>query len=113
MGEIISGGSPPNTDAVQERAAGAASGFRSLGVDRGDTVALYLRNDLAFFEASYAAGLIGAYPTPVNWHYTMDEVRYLIQDSGARVVLVHADLAKLIPPTLSKTATVLVVGVPP
>ena len=75
-----------------ERAARAASGLASLGVGRGDTVAVYLRNDFPFFEASFAAGLLGAYPTPVNWHYTEDEARYLFENSGARAIVIHADL---------------------
>ena len=84
MGEIISGERRIDSQALAERAARAASGLASLGVGRGDTVAVYLRNDLPFFEASYAAGLLGAYPTPVNWHYTEDEARYLFENSGAR-----------------------------
>lgn len=75
MGEVISGGRRISTEALLERSARAAAGLASLGVGRQDTVAVYLRNDIAFFEASYAAGLIGAYPTPVNWHYTEDEAR--------------------------------------
>ena len=27
-----------------------------------------LRNDFAFFKASYAAQRLGAYSVPVNWH---------------------------------------------
>ena len=80
---------------------------------RGDTVALYLRNDLPFFEASYAAGLIGAYPTPVNWHYTPDEAAYLFENSGARAIVIHADLIAPIRAALPDGVPVLVVPTPP
>lgn len=113
MGEIITASGRISTAMVQERAARAASGFASLGVGCGDTIALYLRNDVCFFEASYAAGLVGAYPTPVNWHYAEEEVSYLIKNSGARVIVVHADLTKLLPSTVPQEVAVLVVGVPP
>lgn len=113
MGEIITVSRRISTEILQKRAARAASGFASLRIGRGDTVALYLRNDICFFEASYAAGLVGAYPTPVNWHYTEEEVRYLIENSGARVIVVHADLTKLLPSTLPQGTAVLVVGVTP
>ena len=63
MGELISGARRLSSEALTERAARAASGLRSLGIGRGDLVALYLRNDFPFFEASAAAGLVGAYPT--------------------------------------------------
>ena len=73
MGGLISGARRLGPEALADRAARAAAGLAGLGIGSGDLIALYLRNDLPFFEASAAAGLIGAYPTPVNWHYTPDE----------------------------------------
>ncbi|MFI4975472.1 MAG: acyl-CoA synthetase [Caulobacterales bacterium] len=113
MGEIISGARRLSTAALGERAARAASGLASVGVGRGDTVAVYLRNDLPFFEASYAAGLIGAYPTPVNWHYTEDEARYLFENSGARAIVIHADLVESVRAAFPPGVPVLVVETPP
>src|SRR5438270_7749055 len=91
MGVIVSGERRLSTETLAERAARAAAGLKSLGVGKGDLVALYLRNDFAFFEASAAAGLLGAYPTPVNWHYTAGEARYLFENSGAKAIVIHAD----------------------
>jgi long-chain acyl-CoA synthetase len=113
MGEIISGERRITTEAVLERAARAASGLASLGVSRGDTVAVYLRNDIAFFEASYAAGFLGAYPTPVNWHYTEDEARYLFENSGARAIVIHADMIEPVRAALPPGVPVLAVETPP
>jgi acyl-CoA synthetase (AMP-forming)/AMP-acid ligase II len=53
---------------------------------------LYLRNDIAYFEAVFGAGMLGIYPVPVNWHYTPDEAHYLLTDSGVKLLLIHADL---------------------
>ncbi|HVN02333.1 MAG TPA: acyl-CoA synthetase [Caulobacteraceae bacterium] len=92
MGVISSGERQLTTEQLTARAAKAASGFIAEGVAPGDTVALYLRNDLAYFEASFGASQAGAFPVAVNWHYTEDEARYLFTDSGARVVVIHADL---------------------
>jgi long-chain acyl-CoA synthetase len=113
MGEVISGDRRLSTVALMERAARAASGLESVGVRRGDTVALYLRNDLPFFEASFAVGLIGAYPTPVNWHYTEDEARYLFENSGARAIVIHADLLGPVRSAIPQGVPVLVVETPP
>jgi long-chain acyl-CoA synthetase len=113
MGEVISGERRLQTAPLMERAARAASGLESLGVGRGDTVALYLRNDLPFFEASYAAGLIGAYPTPVNWHYTEDEARYLFENSGARAIVIHADVLGPVRSAIPSGVPVMVVETPP
>jgi long-chain acyl-CoA synthetase len=113
VGEIVSGARRLSSEALGVRAAKAAAGLASLGVGPGDGVALYLRNDIAFFEAAFAAGLRGAYAVPVNWHYTKPEASYLFRDSGVRAVVIHADLlapiAKVIPPEVK----VLVVATPP
>jgi len=112
MGEIVSGARRVPTEVVLERAARAAAGLASLGVGRGDTVALYLRNDIPFFEASYAAGLLGAYPTPVNWHYTEDEARYLFENSGAKAIVIHADMLPPIAAAVPAGVPVLMVETP-
>ncbi|ACG77147.1 acyl-CoA synthetase (AMP-forming)/AMP-acid ligase I [Phenylobacterium zucineum HLK1] len=112
MGELTSGARRLPMGDLQQRAARAAAGLASLGVGRGDLVALYLRNDFPFFEASFAAGLIGAYPTPVNWHYTADEARYLFENSGAKAIVIHADLIEGIREALPPGVPVLAVATP-
>ena len=77
---------------LDARAQKVATGFESLGVGNGDGIAVYLRNDLPFFEASFGASAIGAYTIAVNWHCTPEEARYIFEDSGAKVVVIHADL---------------------
>ena len=91
-GLILSGARTLKQSVMLERAARAASGFASLGIGENGAVALVLRNDFAFFEAAMGAGLIGAYAVPVNWHFKADEAGYIIQDCGAKAVVVHADL---------------------
>lgn len=113
MSEIISGARRLDSAALQARAARAAAGLTALGVGPGDLIALYLRNDLPFFEASTAAGLIGAYPTPVNWHYAPPEARYLFENSGAKAILIHADLVEPIRSALPEGVPVLAVPTPP
>jgi long-chain acyl-CoA synthetase len=114
MGVITSGTRELTTEQLAERAARAAAGFQALGVARGDTVALYLRNEIAYFEASFGASQIGAYPVAVNWHYTEDEARYLFNDSGAKVVVIHADLfTDAVRRALPQGVTVLVAETPP
>jgi long-chain acyl-CoA synthetase len=110
--EIVSGTRRLPTGELLVRAWRAASGLASLGVGKGDTVALYLRNDFPFIEASLAAGRLGAYATPVNWHYTEDEARYLFENSGAKVIVIHADLLAPIAAVLPGGVPVLVVETP-
>ncbi|WP_439814306.1 acyl-CoA synthetase [Zavarzinia sp. CC-PAN008] len=113
MGQIFCGDRVLTTEQLQQRVARAASGLASLGVGPGDGVALYLRNDLPYFEAGMAAGALGAYAVPVNWHYTEDEARYLLEDSGVKVLVIHADLLPAIARVIPPSVTVLVAATPP
>jgi long-chain acyl-CoA synthetase len=79
-------------DEVLANAARAASGLDALGLREGDAVALLLRNDFAFIEATQACALIGAYCVPINWHGKPDDVSYILDDVKARVLVAHADM---------------------
>ena len=70
----------------------AASGLASLGVGAGDRVALLLRNSLEFLEASIATVPLGASAVPINWHWRGEEIAHVLADSGAKVLVLHADL---------------------
>ncbi|MBV9331331.1 MAG: AMP-binding protein [Alphaproteobacteria bacterium] len=113
MAIISSGLRRQTTEETLERASRAASGFASLGIGRGDTIAVYLRNDFPFLEASLGAGLIGAYPEPVDWHYTHDEARYLFENSGAKAIVIHSDLLAGIEAAIPKSVPVIVAPTPP
>lgn len=77
---------------LQARVRKAAGGFAAMGIGSGDTVALLMRNDIAFLEASLAATHVGAYTVPISWHSTASEVAYILEDSGAKILVAHADL---------------------
>src|SRR5438128_8400580 len=110
---IVSGARRRTLAEIADRASRAATGLRALGLGEGGALALHLRNDFEFFEASQAAARLGAYATPVNWHFTADEAGYIVRDSGARAVIAHADLLPTIAPTLPTDVAVLLVPTPP
>jgi long-chain acyl-CoA synthetase len=112
-GRLISGDREISLEQLQDHAERAAAGFASLGIGKGDAVAIMLRNDFPFTEASMAAGQLGAYPVPVNWHYTEDEADYLFSNSGAKAIVIHADLIPGIEGALPKDVPVFVVPTPP
>ena len=76
-------------------------------------MALLLRNDLAFFEATEACRLSGAYMVPINWHFTAEEVEYILRDSDACVLVVHADLLAGVASVVPAGTHTLVVPTPP
>ena len=98
---------------IPANAARAAGGLRALGVAEDDSVALMLRNDFATFEVNMAAGQLGAYAVPINWHFTPEEAGYILADSRAKVLVIHADLLAQIASGIPVDAKVLVVPTPP
>ncbi len=112
-GQVCSGERSRNQGEIVERAARAASGLRALGFGMGDAVALMLRNDFAFFEASFASALLGGYAVPINWHLTGEEAGYIVRDCAAKAVVVHADLLPQIERDIPSGVEVLVVPTPP
>jgi long-chain acyl-CoA synthetase len=64
-----------------------ACALARLGIKKGDCVALYLLNSPQFIIAYFAALKCGAVVTPISPVYTSHEVRYQLEDSGARAVV--------------------------
>ncbi len=64
-----------------------ACALARLGVQKGDCIALYLLNSPQFIVAYFAALKCGAVVTPISPVYTSHEVRYQLDDSGARGVI--------------------------
>src|SRR5689334_16216564 len=64
-----------------------ANALAALGLKKGDRIALYLLNSPQFIIAYFAALKCGATVTPISPVYTSHEVRFQIEDSGARVAI--------------------------
>ena len=77
---------------VERRAACAAGGLARAGVGEGDTVALMLRNEPAYFDLMLGCRRLGAYHCPINWHFKADEAGFILRDSGARLLASRPDL---------------------
>ena len=92
------------------RARSLAEGFRRLGVGRGDRVLIVLRNRLEHVLAYWALQLSGGVPTPANFRLASAELRYVLQDCGARVALCEASTAATLDEAADGT-DVLVVAV--
>ncbi len=75
----------------------SASALRSLGVGSGDVVAVMMRNGPEALEVMLAIRWIGAQWCPINWHFKTEEVQYILGDSGAKVLIVDADLLATLP----------------
>src|ERR1700709_1445158 len=70
--------------------------FRSLGVKAGDHIAFLIENRLAFMELCWAAQRRGAYFTAISRYLTRDEIAYIVNDCGARIVIASPKCAEAI-----------------
>ncbi|MEV4549332.1 AMP-binding protein [Nonomuraea wenchangensis] len=73
--------------ALLSRVNQTSNGLASRGVRRGDCVVTVLKNGQDALTMMLATYQIGAYLVPVNWHFTAEEIDYVIADCGAKVVL--------------------------
>lgn len=97
-------------DALVERGNRLAGGLRALGVQQGDVVAVLLRNHPVFADIVHACRTAGCYYCPINWHFTVEEVRFLLEDSAARVLIVNADLLPAVQASVPAGVKVLAVA---
>ena len=79
-------------DEVLAWARKIAAGLSEVGVQHGEAINLLMRNDIEFVTCMAAANLIGAVATPVNWHFSAEDIAYIINDSGSRILVAHSDL---------------------
>ena len=68
------------------------------GVERGDRVAIAMRNYPEWPIAFWAAASIGAIVVPLNAWWKGDELEYGLADSGTRVLVADAERAALLEP---------------
>ena len=67
------------------------AGFLSeKGVKEGDKVALFLRNSPEFIYSIFAVSKLGAILVPVNTFLKEDELTYILEDSGASLLIASA-----------------------
>ena len=73
-----------------ETVEAVARGLTAAGVTPGDVVAIFLANSWEFCTAFHGVQLAGAIPTLLNPTYREREVRYQLENSGARVLITDA-----------------------
>ncbi len=76
---------------LDENSVRLAKYLRELGLKPGDHLALISDNDLRVMEVYWAALRSGLYITVVNWHLTASEAAYVVDDCGAKALVVSAN----------------------
>lgn len=81
---------------LDERSLRLANHLRAAGLERGDVVALVSDNRPETYEVYWAALRSGLYITAVNSHLTAGEASYIVNDCGAKALVVSAALAGMV-----------------
>ena len=76
-----------------DRAARWAAVLAGLGAGHDSKVAFYLYNGPEYLEATFGSFKARSVPVNVNYRYTEHELRYLLDNSDAEVVLVDSSFA--------------------
>jgi long-chain acyl-CoA synthetase len=77
-------------DELRARVRAIAGGLASLGVSKGDTVALMLNNRPEFIPVDLAAVALGAVPFSIYQTAAPEQIEYVISDAGARVIVTES-----------------------
>ncbi|HUC37880.1 MAG TPA: AMP-binding protein, partial [Acidimicrobiales bacterium] len=75
------------------RANQVVAALRSLGLEKGDTVAFVLPNCVEVFEVYLGALQAGLYIVPINHHLVAPEIAYILSDCDAAVFIAHERFA--------------------
>ena len=75
------------------RARAMAAGLDALGIDVGERVAMVSHNSARLLTAFFGVSGSGRILVPVNFRLVAEEVKYIVEHSGARVLLIDPELA--------------------
>jgi len=88
-----------------------AEAFARLGVKRGDLVSVWLPNGPAAVRAWFGLNYLGAVFAPINTAYRGRLLEHVLANTGARLLIAHAELTtRLTEVELAQTEQLIVVG---
>lgn len=63
-----------------------------FGIQKGDRVACAAQNELEYVALFYSLQRLGAILVPINFRFTASEIEHIVQDSGAKLLIVESQL---------------------
>jgi len=92
-----------------DRCRRLASALNSLGVGRGDTVAIIAPNVPAMYEAHFGVPLSGAVLNTINTRLDSATIAYILEHGEAKVVLVDTEFGEAVEQALEKISRDIIV----
>jgi long-chain acyl-CoA synthetase len=101
---------------LEARSNQGAHLFRSLGIGRGDSIAIFMDNTPRYYEVMWAAQRSGLRFTAISSKLTAGEVEYIVKDCEAKALIASegvADVALQVAPLLGGVELYMVDGAKP
>lgn len=117
---IVAGDRQVSRAELREAAERAARGLAGLGLRRGDVIALWLPDGLAWLQTLFAAARLGVLVVPVSTRYRDSELRHVLEVSKARLLVTverfldfdYANLARTLQPALPELKRIVCIPQP-
>ncbi|MDP8230869.1 MAG: AMP-binding protein [Candidatus Gorgyraea atricola] len=103
---ILSGSTSLTYAELGEKIKNTACYISSLGIEKGDRVAIILDNGPEFASVFFALAYIGAVAVPLDPRMTEKDVANIMSDSGAKILLTIDKIKELDPPQVFEKAIV-------
>src|SRR5215470_12803294 len=78
---------------LMRRIETTAGWLAAQAIGPGDVVALLMKNSAAFLELTFAISHLGAVSLPLNYRLAADEIGYIVDNAGGRLLLCDEELA--------------------
>ena len=92
---------------VAERARAQAAALDAMGVPQGARVAMISHNSARLFTSFYGLSGYGRILVPINFRLVAEEVQYIVEHSGADILLVDPELDDAMAPVKVKRKVVI------
>ncbi len=89
-----------------DRVRRLATALQKAGLQRGDRVAILCPNTPAMFDATFGVALAGGVLVAINTRLNTEEISYILDHSGARILIVDAELGPVLEPVKESLQTV-------
>jgi fatty-acyl-CoA synthase len=96
---------------LSERINWLANGLRDLGINPGDTVAVFDYDSSCYLECFFAIPMMGAVLQTVNWRLSAEQMVYTINHAEANLIIINTDFFPILENIRDKLQTVKMIMV--
>jgi fatty-acyl-CoA synthase len=98
---LVDGDVRLNYGELEARVNRLTHGLRALGIGPGERIGAFLYNGHEYLELTAALNGVGGASVNIGYRLKAGEVAYILENSGARALLFHADLAPVVEEALT------------